>query len=194
MMNPPGDVQTRLAEPLPIPQQKKQHQQGHEEQDRTVGKCSPWSISPSRRHRFVRADERRRQDCSAGPATMRRGAPQPEAGGQPAGCRNAALLRLSQPARVADEYVDLPDILLGFDPTACGLEDAAFTTIEPTPSRNNATTAQANATFSSQSRFAEPCSPLRVLSPAVIAQPRQVDRSTGRGPFRAGRESMVATI
>jgi len=31
--------------------------------------------------------------------------------------------RLGQPVRVADDYLDLPDILRGFDPTACGLED-----------------------------------------------------------------------
>jgi site-specific recombinase XerD len=31
--------------------------------------------------------------------------------------------RLGQPVRVADDYVDLPDILRSFDPTACGLED-----------------------------------------------------------------------
>jgi putative transposase len=31
--------------------------------------------------------------------------------------------RLGQPVRVADDYVDLPDILHGFDPTTSGLED-----------------------------------------------------------------------
>jgi len=31
--------------------------------------------------------------------------------------------RLGRPVRVADDYVDLPNILHGFDPTACGLED-----------------------------------------------------------------------
>jgi len=31
--------------------------------------------------------------------------------------------RLDQPVRVADEYLDLRDILCGFDPTGCGLED-----------------------------------------------------------------------
>ncbi len=31
--------------------------------------------------------------------------------------------RLGQPVRVADDYVDLPDILRGFDPTTCGPED-----------------------------------------------------------------------
>ena len=30
---------------------------------------------------------------------------------------------LGQPVRVADDYVNLPDILRGFDPTACRLED-----------------------------------------------------------------------